>query len=155
MTPVLLWLRQDLRLSDHPALTAAAAKGAVIPLYILDDETPGEWRWGGASRWWLHRSLESLAKGVPLVVRRGRSAPVLRDVLQASGANAVHFTRDYAPWSAALEQQVKALCDEMGVACHRHAGFLLHEPELFETIRGFLGAAAVKRGIAGAQGWLP
>jgi homoserine O-acetyltransferase len=28
-----------------------------------------------------------------------------------------------------------------------HDAFLLHEPELFDTIRGFLGAAARKRGI--------
>ena len=36
-----------------------------------------------------------------------------------------------------------------------HDSFLLHEPELFDTIRGFLGAAAMKRGVAGAEGWLP
>ena len=33
--------------------------------------------------------------------------------------------------------------------------FLLHEPELFDTIRGFLSAAALKRGVAGPEGWLP
>ena len=31
------WFRQDLRLSDNPSLSAAAAKGAVLPVYILDD----------------------------------------------------------------------------------------------------------------------
>jgi homoserine O-acetyltransferase len=36
-----------------------------------------------------------------------------------------------------------------------HDSFLLHEPELFDTIRGFLAAGAAKRGIAGAEGWLP
>jgi homoserine O-acetyltransferase len=36
-----------------------------------------------------------------------------------------------------------------------HDSFLLHEPELFDTIRGFVGAAALKRGIAGPNGWLP
>jgi homoserine O-acetyltransferase len=30
-----------------------------------------------------------------------------------------------------------------------HDAFLLHEPELFDTMRGFLGAAARKRGIVG------
>jgi homoserine O-acetyltransferase/O-succinyltransferase len=29
-----------------------------------------------------------------------------------------------------------------------HDAFLLHEPELFETISGFLSAAARRRGIA-------
>jgi len=36
-----------------------------------------------------------------------------------------------------------------------HDSFLLNEPELFDTIRGFLGAAARHRGIAAAEGWLP
>ena len=129
MVATLVWFRQDLRLSDHPALLAAAAKGPIIPLYILDDETPGNWRWGGASRWWLHHSLEDLKKSIPLVLRYGRADEVLADVVKSTGAKALHFTRDYAPWSGKLEQSVKAICDDLGVACHRHGGFLLHEPE--------------------------
>ncbi|MDE2383901.1 MAG: deoxyribodipyrimidine photo-lyase [Alphaproteobacteria bacterium] len=136
MSPVILWFRQDLRLSDHPALNAAAARGAVIPLFILDDETPGPWRWGGASRWWLHHSLVSLGKKLPLVLRRGRADAVLRDVLKQSGASALHFTRDYTPWSGPLEQRIKVLCDELGIDCHRHGGFLLHEPEAIRNGQG-------------------
>jgi deoxyribodipyrimidine photo-lyase len=132
----LVWFRQDLRLSDQPALSAAASKGRVIPFYILDDETPAEWRWGGASRWWLHHSLVNLIKSVPLVLRRGRADHVLREVLQTSGATSLHFTRDYAPWSAALELRIKAICDERGIACHRHGGFLLHEPESIRSGQG-------------------
>ena len=134
-TTTLFWFRQDLRLSDHPALTAAA-KGALIPLFILDDETPGNWRWGGASRWWLHHSLVQLQKSAPLVLQQGRADEVLKSVLVESGAAALHFTRDYAPWSAALEQRVKAVCDDLGVACHRQGGFLLHEPEAIRNGQG-------------------
>ncbi len=32
-----------------------------------------------------------------------------------------------------------------------HDAFLLHEPELFDTVRGFLNSAAVKRGLPAAQ----
>lgn len=134
--PVILWFRQDLRLADHPALTAAAAAGPVVFLYILDDETPGSWRMGGASRWWLHRSLESLGRDVPLVLRRGRADQVIAEVLAEAGACAVHFTRDYAPWSSALEQRVKDACAAAGAACHRHRGFLLHEPEAIRNGAG-------------------
>ena len=134
--PVIMWFRQDLRLSDHAALSAAAAAGPVIPLFILDDETPGEWRWGGASRWWLHKSLESLNTKLQLALRSGRADQVLDQVIAETGASAVYFTRDYAPWSAALEQHVKAMCDKRGVACHRHGGFLLHEPEQIKNGSG-------------------
>jgi deoxyribodipyrimidine photo-lyase len=99
-----MWFRQDLRTLDHPALNAAAAAGDVICLYVLDDETPGQWRWGGASRWWLHRSLESLSKNLKLVLRRGRADAIIVDVIKESRAGAVYFTRDYAPWSPDLER---------------------------------------------------
>jgi deoxyribodipyrimidine photo-lyase len=127
--PVIMWLRQDLRLHDHPALSAASTAGPIIPVYILDDETPKDWRWGGASRWWLHKSLEQLDAQMPLVLRRGETTAVLEDLLHQTNASAIYFTRDYAPWSGALEQRVKTLCDKNGVSCHRHGGFLLHEPE--------------------------
>ena len=135
-SPVILWLRQDLRLADHAALSAAAAAGPVIVLYVLDDVTPGRWRMGGASRWWLHRSLESLSKSVPLVLRRGAADEVVAEVVAETGARAVHFTRDYAPWSAALEQRVKEACAAAGATCHRHRGFLLHEPEQIRNGQG-------------------
>jgi deoxyribodipyrimidine photo-lyase len=134
--PVLMWFRQDLRLAANPAFSAAAAAGPVVPLFILDDETPGDWRWGGASRWWLHRSLESLGRSVPLVLRRGRTEDVLAAVIADTGARGVYFTRGYGPWEGALEARIKALCDGLGIACHRHGGFLLHEPE---TIRNGSG----------------
>ncbi|MEC7158311.1 MAG: deoxyribodipyrimidine photo-lyase, partial [Pseudomonadota bacterium] len=49
----ILWFRQDLRLIDNPALTEACSKGSVMPIFILDDESAGEWKYGGASRWFL------------------------------------------------------------------------------------------------------
>ncbi len=60
--PVIMWFRQDLRTRDLAALNAAASAGEVICLYILDDETPGEWKIGGAGRWWLRHSLAKLSR---------------------------------------------------------------------------------------------
>ena len=107
--PVILWLRQDLRLHDQPALIAAAAEGAVIPVYVLDDDMPGDWRIGGAQRWWLHGSLASLTKALEakasrLVLRRGRAADVLRDLLAETGAGRIHALRHYEPWWREAEQ---------------------------------------------------
>ena len=50
----LMWFRQDLRLRDNPALTAAANSGPILPVYILDDTNSAPWQLGAASRWWLH-----------------------------------------------------------------------------------------------------
>ena len=54
------WFRQDLRVSDNPALVAAAKHNNVLPIYILDNENPGDYAYGGASQWWLHHSLTAL-----------------------------------------------------------------------------------------------
>ncbi|MGE0653659.1 MAG: deoxyribodipyrimidine photo-lyase, partial [Alphaproteobacteria bacterium] len=77
ISPVICLFGNDLRVHDHPALAAAAAGNApVIPLYVLDDKTPGPWALGGASRWWLHHSLSALSaslsdRGSRLILRRG------------------------------------------------------------------------------------
>lgn len=101
--PVLVWFRQDLRLHDQPALLAAAERGPVIPVYVLDDDSPGEWRIGGAQRWWLHGSLARLShaleeRGSQLILRKGPAEAVLRDLVQETGAHAIHALRHYEPW---------------------------------------------------------
>lgn len=135
-SPVIVWFRQDLRLAANPALAAAAKAGEIIPLYVLDDETPGQWRWGGASRWWLHRSLASLSRQLPLLLRRGRPEQVIAGLIAETGASAIHFSRDYAPWAAAQERLVRQAAEQAGASCHRYGGFLLHEPEAIRNGQG-------------------
>jgi deoxyribodipyrimidine photo-lyase len=49
-TPILYWVRRDLRLSDNPALSAAAARGPVIPVFIVDEVVESH---GAAPKWRL------------------------------------------------------------------------------------------------------
>jgi deoxyribodipyrimidine photo-lyase len=133
-SPQLVWFRQDLRTADHPALTAAAERGAVVGLYVLDDETPGKWKMGGAQRWWLHHSLTALADeldklGSTLILRRGRSSKVVREVAKELGAGGVHAIRQYEPWWREAER-------EHGDFVILHEGDVLHEPA---TIRSGAG----------------
>jgi deoxyribodipyrimidine photo-lyase len=136
VAPALMWFRQDLRLADNSALAAAAAAGPVIAVYILDDATPKNWHQGAATRWWLHKSLESLSAKIPVLLRQGKADLVLEELLAETGAKSLHFSREYAPWSAALEQRIKNLCESHGISCHRYGGFLLHEPEKITTGAG-------------------
>lgn len=82
--PALVWFRQDLRLSDNPALAATLERrSAVIPVFIWAPEEEGDWPPGAASRWWLHQSLASLRselekRGSRLVIRRGPTIDALR-----------------------------------------------------------------------------
>ncbi|MBC2666251.1 deoxyribodipyrimidine photo-lyase [Novosphingobium flavum] len=115
-TATIVWFRRDLRLADQPALSAAAERGAVIPVYVLDDETAAHRRMGAASRWWLHHSLKALdgslrAKGSRLILRRGRCDRVLADLAEQSGADEVHALAHYEPWWRNAEKAVARRLD--------------------------------------------
>ncbi|MDO8861856.1 deoxyribodipyrimidine photo-lyase [Haliea sp. E1-2-M8] len=133
MTTTIYLFRNDLRLADLPGLAAAAANGPVLPVYILDEDSAGERAPGGASRWWLHHSLQALAaeieaSGGQLLLRRGDTVSCLRELADASSADAIHLSRSYSPWETALEQRLhKAF--ESSVEVKRFPGVLLHEPE--------------------------
>ncbi|EQB17660.1 deoxyribodipyrimidine photo-lyase [Novosphingobium lindaniclasticum LE124] len=126
--PVIVWLRRDLRLSDQPAIVEAASQGPVVPVYVLDDETPKHRRMGAASRWWLHNSLEKLdaalrAKGSRLILRKGRSEEVLKAVAEEVGASSVHALHHYEPWWRNAEKAVAQVLD-----LHLHHGNYLAPP---------------------------
>ncbi|MDX2156465.1 MAG: deoxyribodipyrimidine photo-lyase [Hyphomicrobiaceae bacterium] len=133
--PVILWLRQDLRLADHPALAAAVATGRpVVPVYLLDDDSPGRWRPGGASRWWLGTSLPRLAAslerlGSRLIVRRGPADAVMPQIAEEVGASAIHVTRMIEPWAADVDRTLKASLAGSGIELKRFGGAHLFEPE--------------------------
>ncbi len=135
--PVLLWLRRDLRLSDQAALIASCASGApVIPVYVLDDDTPRDRRMGGASRWWLHHSLASLdadlrARGSRLILRRGACDAILDEVAAECGAREVHALNHYEPWWRNAE---KAVARQLTL--HLHHGNYLAPPGTMLTGSG-------------------
>ncbi|AOS46146.1 Deoxyribodipyrimidine photo-lyase [Lacunisphaera limnophila] len=136
----LVWFRQDLRVQDNPALAAAVTRGRpVIPVYILDDAGEGRWPMGGASRWWLHHSLAALdqalrSRGSRLVLARGESGAVLRDLIKATGADAVYWNRRYEPAVIARDKGLKAGLDVEALSFN---SALLFEPH---TIRNKAGA---------------
>jgi deoxyribodipyrimidine photo-lyase len=85
---VLIWLKRDLRLHDHPALAHAAGLGAVLPVFIVE---PAVWEAPDASaRQWdfVAESLADLrdafgALGLPLVIRVGDAVEVLERLVRA------------------------------------------------------------------------
>ncbi len=132
--PAIVWFRQDLRLSDNPALAAAiAAKVPIVPLYVLDDAAADTWKAGGASRWWLHKSLEALSRdlakrGSRLILRRGRAEKILPALVAETGAKAVFWNRLYEPWATARDAKLKETLKARGVTVTSFNGSLLKEP---------------------------
>ncbi|MEJ5976158.1 deoxyribodipyrimidine photo-lyase [Novosphingobium sp. PS1R-30] len=134
--PVVVWLRRDLRLADQPALSVAASEGPVIPVFVLDDEIPGDRKLGGASRWWLHHSLEALARSLgrhrsKLILRRGDSVAELVKLAKETGAKAVHAIAHHEPWWREAEEALARKLD-----LHIHDGNYLLPPGAVTTGSG-------------------
>jgi deoxyribodipyrimidine photo-lyase len=126
----LFWFRQDLRLSDNPGLFQAAQQGPVLPIYILDEEGPGEFKRGGASRWWLHHSLENLSHslGNKLNLYEGDPIKILPQIIEANKVDAVYWSRCYEPWRLPQDMEMKAHLKSRGIDCQSFNGSLLWEP---------------------------
>jgi deoxyribodipyrimidine photo-lyase len=138
----IVWFRNDLRLTDNPALAAAIEAGhAIIPVYVLDDIAPGKWKMGGAARWWLHNSVTSLAKdlndrGAPLILRRGEAAKIIPELAAETGAAALHAARSFEPAMRETDKRVDAALKKTNIAFHRHLSMQLFPPERIKTKTG-------------------
>ena len=140
--PVIVWFRDDLRLSDHPALAAAANIGApVIGLYVLDEASRDVRPLGGAARWWLAQSLRRLqaslkAAGGDLVLRRGAAAKIVPDVARTAKASAVVWNEIAQVPHLAIARTVEAEFAKTGIDSQSFAGDLLASPRDIRTKEG-------------------
>ena len=129
-----VWFRDDLRIADNPALTAALNRGSsVLALYVLDEESPAIRPLGGASRWWLHESLLSLEQSlaelnISLVLRKGAAGSVVPDVVRDSGATSLFWNRRYGPGEIAVDAELKQRLRGEGVHFESFQASLLFEP---------------------------
>jgi deoxyribodipyrimidine photo-lyase len=130
----LVWFRQDLRLADQPALAAALEQARpVVPVYIWGPEEEGRWAPGGASKLWLHDSLQALdarlrERGSRLILRRGAALPTLLALAREAGASAVYWNRRYEPVAIERDRLVKDGLRAAGLAAESFNGALLKEP---------------------------
>ncbi len=135
----IVWFRQDLRVSDNPALDAAiAAGGAVIPVYIWSPDEENGWTLGGASRCWLHHALAQLQKeleqlALPLILRIGNSQETLSGLILETKATHLFWNRRYEPYAIQRDTKIKAAC-EISVRSFNSA--LLFEPWTIANKKG-------------------
>lgn len=127
---VIHWFRQDLRLSDNPALSHAAFHGDVLPIYILDDTHSGVWKMGGASRVYLHHSLKALNESLEgkLLVLAGDPLKLIPELVENYGIDKVVWNRCYEPWRIQRDKQLKQNLQALDVDVESFNGSLLWEP---------------------------
>jgi deoxyribodipyrimidine photo-lyase len=137
--PCIVWFRDDLRLSDHPARHAAASTGApVICVYVFDEATSASRArnprpLGGAACWWLAQSLRALQESLrrldsPLLLRKGPAASIIAGLAREAGAGSVFWNEIAQAPHQAASVEVAAALREIGVASQDFAGDLLVDP---------------------------
>jgi deoxyribodipyrimidine photo-lyase len=124
----IVWFRRDLRVHDHPALTAAARSAdRVVPAFVLDERLLGGRFPSEARAWFLFESLRELRealreRGGDLIVRRGPPERELPALAAEAHADAVHFASDVSPFATARDARVETALQRAGVEPVRHPG---------------------------------
>jgi len=142
MSCVVHWFRNDLRVSDNPALTAAAAEARkrglpLLPVFFWDDAqtelqpptgaTPG-WvspRMGPHRQAWLAGNLRALeaelqARGSWLLVLRGEPGARLPQLIRSLGAVSVHAEDIPAPQERDEVARIRRATQDQGVQLTLH-----------------------------------
>jgi len=139
--PSVVWLRDDLRLADNPALAAAVGRGApIVVVYLLDEVSRGIRPLGAAVKWWLHHSLASLAadieaRGGTLVLRRGAAETEIPKLVAETDAAAVFWNRRYGR-ARDIDAALKSRLRDEGRTVESFRANLLFEPWTVTTQEG-------------------
>ncbi|MBM3468122.1 MAG: deoxyribodipyrimidine photo-lyase [Alphaproteobacteria bacterium] len=127
----LFWFRQDFRISDNPGLFEAAQNGAILPVYILDETCPAQFKQGEASKWWMYHSLHKLniCLNSTLNFYVGDPQVILTNIIQENDVKAVYWNKVFEPWQLEKDAQIESNLKKRGIVCKSFNGSLLWEPE--------------------------
>jgi deoxyribodipyrimidine photo-lyase len=144
-TMQLIWLRSDLRLHDNTALSAAAARGPSVAVYLL---SPRQWLAHDDASckvdFWL-RNLSELrqalgALNIPLLIRKASrwdEAPkVLLELCQQLKIDAVHANEEYGIHETRRDAAVAQALKAQGIDFYRYLDQLLFKPGTVLTRTG-------------------
>lgn len=133
----LIWLRSDLRLNDNTALSAAAARGPCVAVYLT---SPGQWQEHDDAPckvdFWL-RILSELSRAlgelnIPLLIREAPlwdDAPkVMLELCRQLKIKAVHLNEEYGLNETLRDAAVAAALESDGIEFHSYLDQLLFKP---------------------------
>ena len=137
----LYWFRQDLRLKDNPALSAALSSAREVALIYILEDLDQQWKLGEAARWWLHHSLKNLSDslqkyGFELHLIKGSPLKILSEIVAHNEINDVYWNRRYEPESIETDKAVKNKIVADGIKVHSFPGSVLCEPWKINTKSG-------------------
>lgn len=154
----LVWLHDDLRLNDNPALHAALQGGQATAIFI-NETGAGHRPDGGAARWWRAESLARLRRdlyglGVPLQIETGDAEVLLPQIAAEIGADRVVWNRRYHPAGRRIDAAIKAGLSSWKVSVTSYPGNVLVEPFRLKpkegssyAVYGAFAKAVVRHGV--------
>jgi deoxyribodipyrimidine photo-lyase len=128
--------RRDLRLHDNTALLEALRVSMqVIPCFIFDPRQiePHPYQSKPGLQFML-QSIDDLQQqlqevGGKLALYHALPEQVVKRLHEQQQIQAVFITRDYTPFSRRRDDELAAVCKQLGIALHTLPGILLNEPE--------------------------
>lgn len=129
----LVLFNRDLRVHDHPALSAAAKVERTVPLFVFDERLLGS-RFAAPNRvaFMLEalRDLDAALReaGGRLFVRRGDPVREAVAVARECGATAIHVSADWSAYARAREGRLARACAEERIEFTAHPGVTVVAP---------------------------
>lgn len=135
----IIWLRQDLRLSDNEAFNYAVKNGSeILFLYILDEKN----EIGAASKWFLHQALAAFAQDIKqkyradLLLKVGNSEEILEEIIAKYQINSIVWNRVYEPFFIKRDSKIKEKFKNQGLEVKSFNCSLLFEPSEIKNQSG-------------------
>ena len=113
----------------------------MLCVYIHADGCEGTRPLGGASLWWLDKSLRALSEdleqlGGRLTIRAGDGSACLDELIEETGAKAVYWNRRYGKAERDIDAAIKSRLKDRDIDVQSFNGRLLVEPWVLKTGSG-------------------
>ena len=139
MKKTIIWLKNDLRLSDNGALNHAYKNGSeILFLYILDESESI----GSASKWFLYKALKSLKKDIKqkynadLLIRSGNAKSILEEIAKKYDVDSIVWNMVYEPDAIKRDAKIKEYFQQMNLEVKTFNSSLLFEPSQIQNLSG-------------------
>ncbi len=119
--PFIYRFTRDLRLEDHAGLAAAGARGAVLPLLVIDRALETRLARSPRRAAFFCGAVRALAgelaeRGSPLIVRRGPAGATIKNVAHAMRAAGVAWSAAYDGVAMQSDQRLQSELEEAGLS---------------------------------------
>jgi deoxyribodipyrimidine photo-lyase len=129
----LVLFNRDLRVHDHPALTAAAQAERTVPLFVFDERLLGS-RFAAPNRVaFMLEALRDLDEalrraGGRLFVRHGDPVREALAVARECGATQLHVSADWSAYARGREERLARACAQERIGFTAHPGVTVVPP---------------------------